>query len=84
MVSGAQTWDDTGPVATLSPTEPRACSETIIIIIVLVIIGACHGDELVHQFKGNLPKMPFIPPSEKDQAFMNKFLKLWTNFAKTG
>lgn len=77
------------PEATFSPTELRARLRNnhyynIIIIIILVTIGACHGDELVHQFKGNLPKMPFIPPSENDQVFMNKFLKLWTNFAKTG
>ncbi|XP_054261394.1 esterase FE4-like isoform X2 [Macrosteles quadrilineatus] len=46
--------------------------------------GASHGDELVHLFKTNMPQVPILPPPPEDQAFLKKFVKAWTTFAKTG
>ncbi|WP_278924600.1 carboxylesterase family protein, partial [Pseudophaeobacter profundi] len=46
--------------------------------------GASHGDELVHQFKTNMSQAPILPPTPDDLAFMKKFIKAWTSFAKTG
>ncbi|KAG6455369.1 hypothetical protein O3G_MSEX009173 [Manduca sexta] len=43
--------------------------------------GACHADELLYIFRGNL--WPF-PIRNKDQQMINWMTKLWTNFAKNG
>ncbi|XP_046686985.1 esterase FE4-like [Homalodisca vitripennis] len=46
--------------------------------------GASHADELIHLFKTNIDKIPFTSPTDDDQALMNKLIKAWTAFAKTG
>lgn len=47
------------------------------------LTGACHADEL-----GYLFKMDLLPSSDnvplKDLKMRMKFVKLWTNFMKTG
>lgn len=43
--------------------------------------GACHGDELLYLFKGNIWPLPI---DSKDRRIIDVMTKMWTNFAKYG
>lgn len=44
--------------------------------------GVCHADDLGYLFTTFC--MPIIRPGSKEEIFVKRFVKLWTNFAKTG
>ncbi|XP_050515675.1 juvenile hormone esterase-like [Diabrotica virgifera virgifera] len=45
--------------------------------------GTCHGDELGYLFKNHVAAQ-FLDKSETEDKVVRRFVKLWTNFAKTG
>ncbi|XP_046751124.1 juvenile hormone esterase-like [Diprion similis] len=49
------------------------------------IKGAGHMDELAYIFRPEaFPDVPFIEPGSVEQIISERFLRLWTDFAKTG
>jgi len=45
--------------------------------------GVCHGDEVGYLFDGSLQDVLLDPESPEVQT-TQRFVRLWTNFAKTG
>ncbi|KAG8262900.1 hypothetical protein J6590_043888 [Homalodisca vitripennis] len=70
-------------------TSPRALSYSTVPLSYpdraeqFVGSGASHADELPYLFSTNMTQCPIPPPNDEDKAFMSKFLKAWTTYAKT-
>ena len=48
----------------------------------LLLIGACHGDEAGYLFQGVQTGKPV--PGTREYLMLERLTKMWTDFAKTG
>ncbi len=57
---------------------------SLLIILNSDVTGMVHGDELKYIFNLKIGNFPLVKKGDKDFAFSDKMVKIWTAFAQTG